>query len=416
MHVNDDSAYVLRNFDLKFNGIYQFVYEKHDKMKYLSLMIDHDKDINRALLCYYNYTGFVLGDNDGLTYEIYMIKGTGTFELGSIDLPYEPYRLACSNDGYIFIATSNGIYYIDIDNNYEINQIIETDGKHITTFQIHDKELLFSYAEGEYIYHLSLSSNMNPDTSYSEFIHLKDHTNFTFYYDNDYLIVYDYTKTGIYPYELDSKNRIISSFPIIPFGSINVGYIMYAYIPVPKMATWLLVLIIIISNLPIIGGILYLVILIIYICFSKLIIPGFLWLINSIYDGIKSCCRSKKEESDNQENISTVDTTTTQQIYDTYNQEEMEVIMNDTSVSDGPLSDDISSSKSFDSKNYGEVKDDGNKDDDGTVCKECRLIKVFAMIVPCEHECLCLECGEKYRNEKRPCPICKTEIETVWPK
>lgn len=53
---------------------------------------------------------------------------------------------------------------------------------------------------------------------------------------------------------------------------------------------------------------------------------------------------------------------------------------------------------------------------DGDVCMECRVIKVFAIIIPCEHECLCLECGEKYRNEKRSCPICQIEIETVWPK
>lgn len=49
-------------------------------------------------------------------------------------------------------------------------------------------------------------------------------------------------------------------------------------------------------------------------------------------------------------------------------------------------------------------------------CASCQGIKPLSVIIPCGHECVCLDCGTLLRNQGNLCPACHGVIESVWPK
>lgn len=49
-------------------------------------------------------------------------------------------------------------------------------------------------------------------------------------------------------------------------------------------------------------------------------------------------------------------------------------------------------------------------------CIVCKAIKPLAVIIPCSHECVCLDCGTMISNQTNQCPLCNEPMESVWPK
>lgn len=384
MHVNQASAHFIRNSPDQDKGVYQLKSLNPKNENGRLILSLSDVDFEDGLFCFYPYIGYIISFKDGI-YSLYIIRN-GRYEVFIEELNFDgvPIRMACAdNPSPIFIGTTNGIYYVDKEKN--VGLIEDTEGKNILTLQMLNKILLYSYSGGPDIY--SIRTN---ELEYKESTYMVVNWNqdFSFYLLPDTLLVLS-DVNEITGFVVEGKS--IRDGTTLIENDLNKLQVLYAYRTV-GMATWALVLLIIFSCLPAIIVVLYIIGLLIFSCFKLLIIPG----ISALFKKIKYCCTGRtpppRAEAYDITDSTTTDTTNIRpyELNNSYNSEEMRVINENKSESE---------SKSL------------NK------CKECNSTeKPLAVIIPCEHECLCLECGERYRDNNRPCPTCGQEVETVWPK
>ena len=59
------------------------------------------------------------------------------------------------------------------------------------------------------------------------------------------------------------------------------------------------------------------------------------------------------------------------------------------------------------------MKDDAGADED--LCKICYDKKIDALILPCAHFAVCLDCSRSLTGHTNQCPICRGNIEKVQP-
>lgn len=52
--------------------------------------------------------------------------------------------------------------------------------------------------------------------------------------------------------------------------------------------------------------------------------------------------------------------------------------------------------------------------EEGTGCVACTEKKATVLLVPCEHQCLCDDCAEKWVLQKGKCPLCAEPVNDVW--
>lgn len=67
--------------------------------------------------------------------------------------------------------------------------------------------------------------------------------------------------------------------------------------------------------------------------------------------------------------------------------------------------------KDFTEENSEEI----NESDSLSTCILCKKEKPPCIIIPCEHQCVCFECGSELYTQNQKCPQCLEDIETVWP-